>query len=220
MNCTAPFCGRCGTYGHDGKGCSLPCRRSGDPHATVACTIRRSYSEAASKDFPPLQPLTPASDKRKVPPAPTPGPAQDQNTQDAAPHPTPAASPVSPDPASASTANDPVRRRQRDVRRQSRGLLIVREESPSTDDGTVHIEDSGGSSSETPLQIDEDATPSDVNRESVNVLVPLSIRSSNIKRHRVSSSDSETRSRDRSPLRTPTRPRKPRASGVSPGRKK
>ncbi|KAH7986005.1 hypothetical protein HPB52_025267 [Rhipicephalus sanguineus] len=56
MNCTAPFCGRCGTYGHDGKGCSLPCRRCGDPHATVACTIRRSYSEAASKDFPPLQP--------------------------------------------------------------------------------------------------------------------------------------------------------------------
>ncbi|KAH7934886.1 hypothetical protein HPB52_001828 [Rhipicephalus sanguineus] len=59
MNCTAPFSGRCGTYGHDGKGCSLLCRRCADPHDTVACTIRRSYSEAASKDFPPLQPETP-----------------------------------------------------------------------------------------------------------------------------------------------------------------
>ncbi|KAH7976535.1 hypothetical protein HPB52_015877 [Rhipicephalus sanguineus] len=106
MNCTPPFCGWCGTYGHDGKGCSLPCRRCGDPHATVACTIRRSCSEAASKDFPPLQPETPASDKGEVPPTPVPGPAQDQNTQDATPNPTPAASPVSPDPASASTADD------------------------------------------------------------------------------------------------------------------
>ncbi|KAH7976570.1 hypothetical protein HPB52_016299 [Rhipicephalus sanguineus] len=108
MNCTAPFCGRCSTYGHDGKGCSLPCRRCGDPHATVACTIRRLYSEAASKDFPPLQPVTPASDKREVPPTPAPGPAQDQNTQDAMPHPTPSASPVSPDLAGASADNDPV----------------------------------------------------------------------------------------------------------------
>ncbi|KAH7985823.1 hypothetical protein HPB52_025381 [Rhipicephalus sanguineus] len=106
MNCTAPFCGRCGTYGHDGKDCVLPCRRCGDPHATVACTIRRSYSEAASKDFPPLQPEAPATDKGEVPPKPVPGPAQDQNPQDATPHPTPAASPVSPDPASASTADD------------------------------------------------------------------------------------------------------------------
>ncbi|KAH7951606.1 hypothetical protein HPB52_010798 [Rhipicephalus sanguineus] len=69
-------------------------------------TGTRSYSEAASKDFPPLQPETPASDKGEVPPTPVPGPAQDQNTQDATPHPTPAASPVSPDPASASTADD------------------------------------------------------------------------------------------------------------------
>ncbi|KAH7934836.1 hypothetical protein HPB52_001020 [Rhipicephalus sanguineus] len=86
------------------------------------------------------------------------------------------------------------------------------EESSSTADGNVHIEDSDSSSSETRLQIDEDATPSDVSQESVDVLVPPSVRSSSIKRHRVSSSDSETHSRDRSPLRTPTRPRKPRAS--------
>ncbi|KAH7983851.1 hypothetical protein HPB52_014782 [Rhipicephalus sanguineus] len=280
MNCTAPFCGRCGTYGHDGKGCSLPCRRCGDPHATVACTIRRSYSEAASKDFPPLQPETPATDKGEVLPTPVPGPAQDQNSQDATPHPTPAASPVSPDPANACTADDqvcvsrpPVITIERHAGTSLHSVSAGRtdaddsvtsdinhaassssanpptiEESPSTDDsvtssaghaassssanpptieessstadGTVHIEDSDSSSSETPLQIDEDATPSDVSRESVDVLVPPSVRSSSIKRHRVSSSDSETHSRDRSPLRTPTRPRKPRASGASPGRKK
>ncbi|KAH7951374.1 hypothetical protein HPB52_008318 [Rhipicephalus sanguineus] len=179
MNCTAPFCGRCGTYGHDGKGCSLPCRRCGDPHATVACTIRRSYSEAASKDFPPLQPETPASDKGEVPPTPVPGPAQDQNTQDATPHPTPAAAPVSPDPASASTADHQVcvsrppvitieRHAGTSLHSESPGRTDADdsvtsdtshaassssanpptiEESPSTDDGTVHIEDSDSSSS-------------------------------------------------------------------------
>ncbi|KAH6941066.1 hypothetical protein HPB50_012973 [Hyalomma asiaticum] len=55
MNCNAPFCARCCVYGHEGKGCSVPSRRCGYPHATVAYTLRRSYSEAAS-EFPPLAP--------------------------------------------------------------------------------------------------------------------------------------------------------------------
>ncbi|XP_037529251.1 MICAL-like protein 1 [Rhipicephalus sanguineus] len=158
------------------------------------------------RDFPPLQPRRPLRTKGEVPPTPVLGPAQDQNPQDATPHPTPAASPVSPDPASASTADDQRicwadrRRRQRDVdishaASSSSANPPTIEESPSTDDsvtsnashaassssanpptieessstadGTVHIEDSDSSSSETPLRIDEDATPSDVSRESV-----------------------------------------------------
>ncbi|KAH7942322.1 hypothetical protein HPB49_022920 [Dermacentor silvarum] len=92
MQCTAPFCARCGIYGHVGKGCVLPCRRCGDPHETAACSLRCTYSEAAytlqssthAPDYPSNSPATLAStqeDLVQVPPAGT-----------------PAASPASPEP--------------------------------------------------------------------------------------------------------------------------
>ncbi|KAH7944049.1 hypothetical protein HPB52_014931 [Rhipicephalus sanguineus] len=107
MNCTAPFCKRCGVYGHDGKDCSLPCRRCGDPHATVACTIRQSYSEAASKNFPPLQPETPAKNEREDLSTPAPVTCQDQAVQIATLRETPTVSPASPDPAVPEGNEDP-----------------------------------------------------------------------------------------------------------------
>ncbi|KAH7941797.1 hypothetical protein HPB49_017649 [Dermacentor silvarum] len=96
MQCTAPFCARCSTYGHVFKGCVLPCRRCGDPHATVACSLRRTYSEAASKNFPPLQSSTHEPDLPSI------SSASLASTQEDAvqvpPAETPAASPASPDP--------------------------------------------------------------------------------------------------------------------------
>ncbi|KAH7985496.1 hypothetical protein HPB49_026383 [Dermacentor silvarum] len=94
MQCTAPFCTRCGIYGHDGKGCVLPCRRCGDPHATVACSLRRTYSEAASKNFPPLQSST--HDRPSISSASLASTQEDAVQVPAAE--TPATSPASPDP--------------------------------------------------------------------------------------------------------------------------
>ncbi|XP_070396503.1 uncharacterized protein [Dermacentor albipictus] len=58
--CTAAFCGRCGVHGHESDGCDRPCRRCGDSHPTVACPVRRSYSDAATGAFPPLPPASAA----------------------------------------------------------------------------------------------------------------------------------------------------------------
>nr|XP_054925842.1 uncharacterized protein LOC126529466 [Dermacentor andersoni] len=58
--CTAAFCGRCGVHGHESDGCDRPCRRCGDSHPTVACPVRRSYSDAAAGAFPPLPPASTA----------------------------------------------------------------------------------------------------------------------------------------------------------------
>ncbi|KAH7942018.1 hypothetical protein HPB49_019859 [Dermacentor silvarum] len=92
QRCTAPFCAMCGSYGHVGKGCVLPCRRCGDPHETAACSLRCTYLEAVytlqssthAPDYPSNSPATLAStqeDLVQVPPAGT-----------------PAASPASPEP--------------------------------------------------------------------------------------------------------------------------
>ncbi|KAH6938226.1 hypothetical protein HPB50_007812 [Hyalomma asiaticum] len=59
--CTALFCGRCGVHGHSSDGCDRPCRRCGDGHPTVACPVRRSYSDAATGSFPPLIPTSTAT---------------------------------------------------------------------------------------------------------------------------------------------------------------
>ncbi|KAH7943071.1 hypothetical protein HPB52_004888 [Rhipicephalus sanguineus] len=244
--------GRCGVYGHDGKDCSLPCRRCGDPHATVACTIKQSYSEAASKNFPPLQPETPAEIEREGLSTPAPVTCQDQAVQLATLRETPTVSPASPDPAIPEGNEDrrstprptviptepqvepPLNKaplgehvaevdemsEAHDMAAQSAESSPVIEETPSRDDDVSVDEDSNSATSETPLRIDEDTTPSDVSRDSLDVFVQSSRKSPSTKRHRISSSDSEAPSRDRSPLRASTRPRKPRASGGSPGRKK
>lgn len=56
-SCTTPYCERCLSFGHVTTSCSVPCRRCGGSHATVDCTVRKSYSEAASRsleDYPAL----------------------------------------------------------------------------------------------------------------------------------------------------------------------
>nr|XP_037286135.1 uncharacterized protein LOC119179165 [Rhipicephalus microplus] len=81
-------------------------------------------------------------------------------------------------------------------------------------------EDSSSTRSDMALEIDTDRTPSEISRDSFDEFMPSSLKSLSTKRHGISSSDSEVPSRDRSPLRTSMRPRKPQASGGSPGRKK
>lgn len=251
MNCTAPFCGRCGVYGHDGKGCSLPCRRCGDPHATVACTIRPSYSEAASKDFPPLQPGTPSKNKCDDSSTRAVVTDHDQGVPIATLHQTPTASPTIPglvlppgtenlssprpvaisEESQAKPSSDEAPRedgvsdgniaseapRVAALSTTSSGVI---EESTSQDDDACINEDSNSTASEAPLQIDEDTSPSDISQDSGDVFVPSSLKNPDTKRHRITTRDLEAPTRDRSPLRTSTRSRKPRASGGSPGRKK
>ncbi|KAH7941445.1 hypothetical protein HPB49_013761 [Dermacentor silvarum] len=101
VQCTAPFCTRCGIYGHVGKGCVLPCRRCGDPHATVACSLRRTYSEAASKNFPPLQSSTHEPDLPSISSASLASTHED--AVQVPPTETPAASPASRDPEKRTT---------------------------------------------------------------------------------------------------------------------
>ncbi|KAH7976803.1 hypothetical protein HPB52_019820 [Rhipicephalus sanguineus] len=229
---------RCRVYGLDGKDCSSPCRRCGDPHATVACDIRQSYSEAASKNFPPLQPETPAKNEREDLSTPVPVTCQDQAVQIATLRKTPTASPASPDPAIPEGTEDPrsasrptVIPTERQVEpplnkvplgehvaevdetsdahhmaTQSAESSHVIEETPSRDDDVSVDEDSNSATSETPLRIDEDTTPSDVSRDSLDVFVQSSRKSPGTKRHRISSSYSEAPSRDRSPLRASKRP--------------
>ncbi|KAH7941689.1 hypothetical protein HPB49_016104 [Dermacentor silvarum] len=94
IQCTAPFCARCGIYGHVGKGCLLRCRRCGDPRATVACSLRGTYSEAASKNFPPLQSTTHEPDLPSISSASLTSTQED--TVQVPPTETPAASPSEP----------------------------------------------------------------------------------------------------------------------------
>ncbi|KAH7946836.1 hypothetical protein HPB52_004961 [Rhipicephalus sanguineus] len=198
----------------------------------------QSYSEAASKNFPPLQPETPAKNEREGLSTPAPVTCQDQAVQIATLRETPTASPASPDPAvpegnedphSASrptviptepqvepplnkapldehVAEDDETSDAHHMAAQSAGSSPVIEETPSRDDDVSVDEDSNSTTSETPLRIDEDTTPSDVSRDSLDVFVQSSRKSPGTKRHRISSSDSEAPSRDRSPLRASTRP--------------
>ncbi|KAH7941045.1 hypothetical protein HPB49_009505 [Dermacentor silvarum] len=55
--CTAAFCGRCGTHVHESEGCNRPCQRCGDGHPmyTVMCPVRCSYSDAAAGAFRPYR---------------------------------------------------------------------------------------------------------------------------------------------------------------------
>ncbi|XP_037529252.1 uncharacterized protein DKFZp434B061 [Rhipicephalus sanguineus] len=93
------------------------------------------------------------------------------------------------------------------------------EESPSTDNGTVHIEESDSSSSEKPLQIEEDATPSEVSWEVSPFWCPppFEVPASSVTEFPAAAWKHAAAT---GPLRTPMRPRKPRSSGASPGRKK
>lgn len=50
-SCTTPYCERCLLFGHATELCSVPCRRCGGSHATVDCTVRKSYSEAAGRSL-------------------------------------------------------------------------------------------------------------------------------------------------------------------------
>lgn len=240
MNCNAPFCARCGVYGHEGKGCSLPCRRCGDPHATVACTLRRSYSEAAS-EFPPLAPkASHAGTSEDLPPL-APAATSKEAAQEEEPEAEPTTSHASPDAADTLRAEEPSP--------TSRPLLIPTEpqaETPAQHEASrVSISTPSTASSSSGPVIDETPSPDEdvasINEDSIStysgaqnksddensepnpditdLFVPHSLRSSAAKRY-LSSSDSEPPARDRSPLRSSARTRKPRASGGSPGRKK
>ncbi|KAH6930132.1 hypothetical protein HPB50_010385 [Hyalomma asiaticum] len=239
MNCNAPFCARCGVYGHEGKGCSLPCRRCGDPHSTVACTLRRSYSEAAS-EFPPLAPkASHVGCSEDLPPL-APAATSKEAAQEEEPEAEPTTSPASPDAADTLRAEQPSptsrpllipTEPQADIPAQHEASRIsastpsttssssapVIDEIPSPEDAASINEDSISTYSGTQSKSDDDN--SDPNRDITDLFVPPSLTSSAAKRY-LSSSDSEPPARDRSPPRTSARTRKPRASGGSPGRKK
>nr|XP_050032241.1 uncharacterized protein LOC126528391 [Dermacentor andersoni] len=249
VQCTAPFCARCGIYGHIGKGCILPCLRFGDPHATVACSLRRTYSEAASKNFPPLQSSTHAPD----PPTDSPAaltPAQEDALQ-AVPVETPATSPASPEPENCESVPEPIiplctqeiagehrveplasRAPTEDNAPEavlspclpvdSAPCSLVIDETPGEDDDAASLGDASTSTSSasSSTRIEDDCTASDVSGSSPDIFVPPSLPTTGTKRHRGSTTDSDVTSRDRSPLRASSRPRKPRASAGSPTWKK
>ncbi|KAH7941569.1 hypothetical protein HPB49_012888 [Dermacentor silvarum] len=238
MQCTAPFCTRCGIYGHDGKGCVLPCRRCGDPHATVACSLRRTYSEAASKNFPPLQSST--HDRPSISSASLASTQEDAVQVPAAE--TPATSPASPDPenhenvlldetprpvdipaercvappASREPAERHVSEAEPCLSVDSDPLVI--DETPCHEDDATSLCSEPTSSAST--RIEEDITPGNFSDSSPDIFVSPSPNIAGTKRQHGSTSDSDVASRDRSPLRASTRHRKPRASGGSPVRKK
>lgn len=77
--CAAPFCERCGIYGHPTEPCDLPCRRCSAPHATTSCPTPPLYSAVAggsqasaqaapivnSDAFPPLASANPVNTSKQ-----------------------------------------------------------------------------------------------------------------------------------------------------------
>ncbi|KAH6919660.1 hypothetical protein HPB50_029352 [Hyalomma asiaticum] len=66
--CDAPYCVRCGVFGHRTDTYTAACRRCGGAHASVDCTARKSYSMAAAievDEFPILG-RTPATEQSRL----------------------------------------------------------------------------------------------------------------------------------------------------------
>ncbi|KAH7973298.1 hypothetical protein HPB52_023363 [Rhipicephalus sanguineus] len=220
-----------GVYGHDGEGFSLPSLHCGDLHENVTCTIRQSYSEAASKNFPRLQAGTPSNSnpshlsklrrhiKRPLRPWPTRIRQCLQTLRsDLVPRvqwfPTkPQVEPLSHKaPFGERVADGDVTSEAHHIAARSLGIPPIIEKTPFQDDEVSIREDTNSTTSETPVRIDDEGTPSDVSQDSLDAFVPTSLKSPGTKRQRISTSDSEAPSRDRSSLPTLTRPRKPRGS--------